>query len=69
MLFNFGDQPWKFKPVGDYIGFNEASAKNVVPNSKSGSNVAERKIVNNAPQALIIEVTIKKKTCFYSVDF
>ena len=53
MQFNFGDQPWKLKPFEGYIGISKA--KNPVPNKKSGST-QERKIVNNAPQALIIEV-------------
>ena len=37
-----------------YVGFAKAPAKNVIPNSKSGQT-QERKLVNNAPQALIIE--------------
>ena len=53
MQFNFGDQPWKLKPFEGYVGISKA--KNPVTNKKSG-NTAERKIVNNAPQALIIEV-------------
>jgi len=54
MLFNFGDQPWKHPPLEGYVGFAQAPAKNIVANCKSGQ-AQERKLVNNAPQALIIE--------------
>ena len=54
MQFNFGDQPWKHPPLEGFIGFAKVPAKNIIPNTKTGK-VAERKIVNNAPQALIIE--------------
>jgi ATP-dependent RNA helicase DDX1 len=54
MLFNFGDQPWKHQPLEGYVGFAKAPAKNIIANSKSGQT-QERKLVNNAPQALIIE--------------
>ena len=37
-----------------YVGFAQAPAKNVIANNKSGQT-QERKLVNNAPQALIIE--------------
>ena len=37
-----------------YVGFAQAPAKNVIANDKSGQT-QERKLVNNAPQALIIE--------------
>ena len=52
MGFNFGDQPWKFPPVEGFQGFAQAS--NPVPNMKSGKT-QDRKLVKNAPQALIIE--------------
>ena len=52
MQFNFGDQPWKHPPIQDFIGF--AQAPKPIPNTKSGKT-QERKIINNAPQALIIE--------------
>ena len=51
MQFNFGDQPWKFAPVEDFVGFAEALDSNIVKNKTRGaSDVAERKLVNNAPQ-------------------
>lgn len=57
MSFNFGDQPWKHSPVDDYVGFAKAPENAVVANNKSGSGgVAERKLVANSPQAIIIEV-------------
>ena len=55
MLFNFGDQPWKYPPLEGYIGFAQVPSKNIVPNTKKSSATQTRKIVNNAPQALIIE--------------
>jgi len=56
MAFNFGDQPWKHPPEEGFVGFSSAKEKDVVKNRKSGgSGVEQRKIVNNAPQALIIE--------------
>ena len=55
MLFNFGDQPWKYPPLDGYIGFAQVPSKHMVPNTKKGSATQTRKIVNNAPQALIIE--------------
>lgn len=55
MLFNFGDQPWKFPPPKGYVGFSSVDPKHVVPNEKKGNSVEERKIINNAPQAIIIE--------------
>ena len=53
MAFNFGDQPWKHEPVEGFVGFTEA--KDTVQNRKKPGSVAQRKKVNNAPQALIIE--------------
>jgi hypothetical protein len=57
MTINFGSSPWRFKPVEDYIGFSAAPAKYVSEN-KNREVVQERKMVANAPQAIIIEVTI-----------
>ena len=63
MQFNFGDQPWKLKPFEGYIGI--AKAKKPVKNKKSGGGATQvRKIVNNAPQALIIEVISFSNTLF-----
>ena len=55
MLFNFGDQPWKYPPMEGYKSFTQTPTKYAVPNTKKGSGTQVRKIVNNAPQALIIE--------------
>jgi len=55
MLFNFGDTAFKYKPVGGFVAFNVAAEENIVNNSKTGAGVEQRKIVNNAPQAIIIE--------------
>lgn len=57
MQFNFGDQPFKHGPEPGFVGFSSAKDEDLVPNKKKGPGaVAERKIVKNAPQALIIEV-------------
>jgi len=55
MQFNFGDQPWKNEPEPGFVGFVASTEKEIVKNRKKGSDVQQRKIVNNAPQALIIE--------------
>jgi len=55
MLFNFGESPFKYKPVNGYLAFNSTSKESMIINSKTGSGVEQRKIVNNAPQAIIIE--------------
>ena len=56
MHFNFGDSPFKHKPFEGYKGFTSADPSNVINNTKKGSQVVEqRKLVNNAPQAIIIE--------------
>ena len=56
MHFNFGDSPFKHKPFEGYKGFTSADPSNVISNTKKGSQVVEqRKLVNNAPQAIIIE--------------
>lgn len=55
MLFNFGEQPWKHQPTSGFVGISSAPKDNVVVNEKKGESVEERKIINNAPQAIIIE--------------
>jgi len=55
MLFNFGDTAFKYKPVDGFVAFNAAAKGDVVNNIKTGAGVEQRKIVNNAPQAIIIE--------------
>ncbi len=58
MSFNFGHSPFKYKPLLGFVGFSEAPESVVVPNQKSsGAGAAPvRKLVSNAPQAIIIEV-------------
>jgi len=57
MSFNFGDQPFKHPPMEGFVAFAKAGEKDIVKNRKQGSGgqVHQRKKVNNAPQALIIE--------------
>lgn len=62
MSFNFGGKPFKFPPVMGFIGFDQADGKNLVQNSKSGGTT-ERKLIANAPQAIIIEVRILRFWC------
>ena len=55
MSFNFGDKPFKHDPVEGFKGFSAAPESVIVPNQKSGADVAVRKLEANAPQAIIIE--------------
>ena len=57
MLFNFGETPFKYTPIDGYQAFSKASGSRLVENPKSscGGGATERKKVNNAPQAIIIE--------------
>lgn len=65
MQFNFGDQEWKNEPEPGFVGFTAAADKEIVKNRKKGTDVQQRKIVNNAPQALIIEPSreLAEQTC------
>ncbi len=56
MSFNFGAEPFKHAPVEGFVGFVNASEDSVVENMKSGGGAPKRKLVANAPQAIIIEV-------------
>lgn len=61
MTFNFGAQPFKHTPKSGYIALCQAP-KNCVSNSEARSGGrAESKApvkMNNAPQAIIIEVSL-----------
>ena len=57
MSFNFGDSPFKYEPVDNFLGLTSAPENLLVTNEKNSSDVATRKLVANAPQALIIEVS------------
>ncbi|XP_075234522.1 ATP-dependent RNA helicase Ddx1 [Lycorma delicatula] len=56
MGFNFGDQPFKHKPSSDFVAVCQAP-KQFVKNSEVTGTASKSaaKIVNNAPQAIIIE--------------
>ncbi|RZF40737.1 hypothetical protein LSTR_LSTR014356 [Laodelphax striatellus] len=56
MSFNFGAEPFKFKPAGGYTALTSAS-KEFVKNSdvSASASTSKAKLVNNAPQAIIIE--------------
>lgn len=57
MSFNFGAQPFKHEPKKDYIGVCQAP-KNCIKNSEitAGDRGNSESKINNAPQAIIIEV-------------
>jgi len=55
MHFNFGDTKFKYKPYEGYVGFAAADPSLVVENEKTGGAIEERRKVNNAPQAIILE--------------
>lgn len=66
MSFNFGAQPFKHTPTKGYIAVCQAP-KNCVKNSEvtAGNQAGGQTKINNAPQAIIIEVSvvlIKKKS-------
>lgn len=58
MAFNFGDKPFKHSLPNGYQPVISAPADKVIVNNNGvgGSKAAATKIVNNAPQAIIIEV-------------
>ncbi len=56
MSFNFGSQPFKHSPVEDFVGFEQAPEESVVENRKGAGSAPQRKLIANAPQAIIIEV-------------
>lgn len=59
MSFNFGAQTLKYPPGGGFSAVSTASKNNVKDSEGlgSGGTVAVMKKVNNAPQAIIIEVS------------
>ncbi len=64
MSFNFGAEPFKHEPVEGHVGFVQAPPESVVENAKAGSGAPQRKIVANAPQAIIIEVLFHSLCCW-----
>ncbi|KAG8227851.1 hypothetical protein J437_LFUL006474 [Ladona fulva] len=58
MSFNFGAQPFKHDPPSGYMAVCQALKENVKSSDVTGvGGSSEKKIVNNAPQAIIIEIT------------
>ncbi|RZC39232.1 ATP-dependent RNA helicase Ddx1 [Asbolus verrucosus] len=57
MAFNFGEEPFKFPLPSGFVPIKSAPSEKVAANTNSGDNVSESgvKIINNAPQAIIIE--------------
>jgi ATP-dependent RNA helicase DDX1 len=57
MAFNFGAEPFKFPLPQGYVPIKSAPSEKAVVNSNSGDGGGEStvKIINNAPQAIIIE--------------
>lgn len=60
MAFNFGEEPLKFALPNGYVPIKSSPSEKIVINSNGADNSEGSKvqIVNNAPQALIIEVCI-----------
>lgn len=65
MSFNFGAQPFKHEPIKGYIAVCQ-TPKNNLKNSEaiSGNSSGGPKKINNAPQAIIIEVCNFYKVLF-----
>lgn len=55
MSFNFGATPFKHDPPKDYIAVCNAPKQNVKHSESSDASAGPVKLVNNAPQAIIIE--------------
>lgn len=59
MSFNFGDKPFKYDLPSGYAAINTAPKDKVVINTNGQTTAtAASKPQNNAPQAVIIEVSI-----------
>lgn len=70
MAFNFGEKPFKYNLPAGYNAINTATNEMVVINNNGEvASAAVTKSVSNAPQAVIIEVTIclRIKTMFYII--
>jgi Superfamily II DNA and RNA helicases len=55
MSFNFGATPFKHEPPKDYIAVCNAPKQNVKHSESADVSAGPVKLVNNAPQAIIIE--------------
>lgn len=55
MKFNFGETPFQFPPSDGYVAFCKAPKDNVVVSTVTGSSTGAPRIVQNSPQAIIIE--------------
>lgn len=66
MQVNLGATDFKHTPQKGFVGFASAVKENIVENTKKGSAAAveQRKIIPNAPQAIIIEVFAYWISCF-----
>lgn len=58
MAFNFGEEPLKYPLPNGYVPIKSAPSEKIVMNINGADNSEGNKveILNNAPQALIIEV-------------
>lgn len=56
MSFNFGDKPFKFNLPSGYNPINMVPKDKTIVNSNGQTGNESLKTVNNAPQAIIIEV-------------
>ena len=60
MLFNFGEQPLKHQPPNGYVIVCEAPKDCTVNNPVTGTGQTgpSQRNIKNAPQAIIIEVSV-----------
>ena len=70
MSFNFGAQPFKHEPTKEYTAVCQAPKTNI-KNSEatSGNSSGQQKKINNAPQAIIIEVSVRKSNYNFLDNF
>lgn len=59
MTFNFGAQPFKHAPPAGFTAVTQAPKNNVKHSEETGEAAVVTRKVNNAPQAIIIEVILQ----------
>lgn len=64
MSFNFGDKPFKHNLPNGYSPISTVPKDKIITNSNGQTSTEALKPMNNAPQAIIIEVSIFNYRCF-----
>ena len=67
MAFNFGSTPFKYPLPNEFHPISSVNADKTVVNSNSQTQASTFKPANNAPQAIIIEVSTDEY--FYQLPF